>query len=450
MHKLRDLFRLAWGSALLLALGCGSGESNGTARQLGETGYWPQWRGPGGMGVSPERGLPTVWSGDSANIRWKVQIAGRGNSSPIATDGRVILTTALSDTEDLELLHRVVMALDLETGEQLWQTPIFASVREKKHRSNSYAAPTAVTDGEHVWAYFGSHLTRLDLDGEVLWTREIDPSYRNVTIYGASSSPVLAGDSIIILQDREGGRRPDKPDDNGWIAAFDKNTGEELWRAEWDQGTCCTYSTPLVHDTPSGQRLFVAFSFYVAEFDIETGERLWHERYEMAQMVSSPVASGDLLGVSGGAHNRRGSTTLRLSGNGKATKRELVWRNPRSSPHTSSPLLMDGLMYTVTTKGVVTCWEFETGEVVWRKRLPCGHYAASLVGGDGKVYAVSSRGETSVVAARREYKVLAECNEFGESGSNASPAIAGGCLLIRTKDHLYCVEGETESRIAGG
>lgn len=405
-------------------------------------GPWARFHGPGGQGISSETGLPVTWSADGDGIRWKSEVPGVGNSSPIVQSGRVYLTTAIEEEErtasGLKQIRRVVLAYDLATGKRLWQTNLFIAPAESKHRWNTFAAPSPVIDGEHVFVFFGSVLASLDVDGKVVWQREVDPRFLADSHYGAASSPVLSSDNVIVFQDRE----VVADDQEGWLAAFAKDTGEEQWRVRWSN-SCCAYSTPLVVDRGSGEEVYVAHSGSIASYLAATGEELWRSSVPINQIVSSPVLSGDLLGISGGAHNVRHTVFLRLTGSGAETSREVLWKDPHQAPNTSSPVLYNGLFFAVTDQGIVTCWDAETGELYWRERLEQHHNRASLVAGDGKIYVPSTWGRTSVLAADKKFKLLAQ-NDLDGTASNASPAIADGCLLLRTGAALYCIEGRGE------
>lgn len=397
---------------------------------------WPQWRGPTGMGLA-DGDLPETWSAESPNLRWRTDLPGEGNSSPIVAHGRVFLTTAFEEPGGGEgsPTRRACLALDLETGEILWETDVVTTPREARHWMSTSAAPTPVTDGTHVFVYFGSHLAKLDFDGEIVWTKEVEPDYAEYSRYAAASSPVLAGEAVIVAQDQETG----KTDDVGWIAAFDKATGERIWRQEWND-RCCSYSTPLWLGEGADRRLLFALSGAVAEYDPATGEELWRHTCEINQMVSSPVAEGDLLCIAGGAHNVRMSTCLSLTGRGRETKVEVLWESIKGPPETSSPVLVDGRLYTVTSKGVLSSIDARSGKAEWRKRLTGGGYHLSLLAGGGRVYVPNVRGLTTVVAPGPEFQLIAE-NRL-DSGGFASPAVAGGSFLVRTRSQLVRIDKE--------
>ncbi|MCP4662575.1 MAG: PQQ-binding-like beta-propeller repeat protein [bacterium] len=390
------------------------------------------------MGLSSEQGLPETWSAESSNIKWRVAIPGSGNSSPIVSRGRVFLTTAVKDPDGGSQVDRVCLAVDFETGEILWHTPVATAPAETRHRLNTTAGPTPATDGELVFAYFGAVLAALDMDGRIVWKNEVDPDYAKYSRYAAASSPTLTADAVIVIQDREYA----DTEDLGWLAAFEKKTGRQIWRRDWNE-TCCSYSSPLIVEQVSGPRLLFAHSGSVEEYDISSGETLWSHDVRLNQMVSSIVADEDLLCVAGGAHHVRGAACWRLSGTGKDTEVEVLWESGHGAPETASPILYDGKFFMVTNKGILSCLDPVSGERLWRKRLPQSGYHVSPVAGDGKVYVSNARGLTTVVAVKPKLRVIAE-NTL-DRGGTASPAIAGGSLLIRTKTHLVRIEkGEEE------
>jgi outer membrane protein assembly factor BamB len=438
MRRRPDFSRPAVGLAL-----CALGAVTLGCRNEPEPGAWPQWRGPDSSGISAELQLPVTWSTDSSNVRWQVAIPGAGNSSPIVSGGRVFLTTASGDADDASaqqernLLRRLVLGLDFATGKVLWQTEILADVPGPKHWMNTHAAPTPVTDGKHLFVYFGSVLASLDLDGNLAWQTEVEPGYNRHTRYGAASSPVLSGQAIILTRDLE----TEGDQDVGWLAAFDKASGAELWRQEWSD-TCCSYSTPILVRRTSGTELLFAHSGKVSGYDAGTGEPLWSHAYPMTQVVPSPVIENDVLCVTGGGNRMRGTTCLRLTGEGPETRVESLWQISRHAAKTSSPILTGGMLFVAAENGVLTNYDAVTGEVFWQQRLANRNLRSSLVAGDGKVYVTDSGGLTSVVAAAPTFELLAE-NRL-DDGRNSSAAIAGGCLLIRTASRLFCIEKEAE------
>lgn len=394
---------------------------------------WPQWRGGDGSGVSrTAAALPTTWSETAPNVRWKSAVPGLGFSSPVVAGGRVYVTSAV-ERDAGGALDRTVVALDLDSGARLWQTTVETAPGEPLHEVGSWATPTPAFAGGRLYAYFGSTLAALDATGAVVWSRLVDPAYPTYSRYGAASSPIVHDGRVFLFQDREFGDTKDA----GWVAAFDAATGEPLWRHEW-MDTCCSYVTPLLISREGAAELVLFLSQSVAAYDPASGERIWSYANEIIQPVPSPVYGDGVLALLGGIH-KQGGQVLRLAGRGATTTVEALWENEREIPGTASPLLLDGLLYSVTENGILSCRRAATGERLWRKRLPLGNYRASLAAGDGKLYAASSRGVTSVVATGERFETLGENTLDGEI--NASPALVGGSLILRTGTHLYRIDG---------
>lgn len=394
---------------------------------------WNRFRGADGSGLIRAESLPAEWSTERG-IRWRTELRGVGNSSPVASRGRVFLTAAWEHAENPDRKWRAVSAFDARDGGLLWEREIFAAEAEEKHQYNTIAAPTPASDSKRVYVYFGSTLAALDHDGEILWQREIDPTYAEFARYGAASSPVLTREAVIVVQDKEWG----DTEDVAWLAAFSKKTGDLLWRREWTE-TCCSYSTPVVVDRGAGEEIVFSGSGAVVSYSAADGETLWTHEVETNQMVGSPVFDGDLLAVAGGAHNVRSINMLRLTGAGRQTIPETLWTRKRLAPQDSSPVLVNGRLYTVTDQGIMASHDAKSGQLIWRGRLERSRMRASLVAGAGKIFATSTSGAVFAVSASDEFEILS-INDFEERGTNASPGIAPGCLLFRTRSHLWCVD----------
>ncbi len=408
---------------------------------------WSRWRGPDGQGVSDAEDLPVTWSEGSSNVRFKTWTPGAGNSSPIASRGRVFLTTSYGSPEDdwgqarpRTEVHRVVVALDLQSGERLWQTPVFHGPQGKLHKLNTSAAPTPVADGRQVFVSFDGILAALDFDGNVLWQHDVDPDYLRYSHYGASTSPIVTGDAVILMQDREEGESPDA----GWIAAFDKETGARLWRDEWSH-TCCSYTTPILLDRGDGVfELANSTSKEIVGYDPRTGARLWTAPHQSVQPVPSLVTSGDYLSAPGGVHSR-GLVVYRLAGHGEETVSEMLWYTRDSVPKIPTPLFYGDRLFVLTEDRRLTAFVPKTGTRLWKGRPAHGTYWPSMVAGDGKLYVTNQYGVVSVISANAdEYQLIAENAVDGEI-MGATPAIAGGCLLLRTRNHLYCIEKQRQA-----
>ena len=439
---LRRLAALA--VALLATVGCGTEtDTEPTAAPEDLTGEWRQWRGPNGQGVSAETGLPTRWAPGGNNIHWQARVPGISNSSPIVSGGKVFLTTAWGQRKfrkfgQNETLRRAVVAFDVESGEKLWETIVFRTGQERRHHLNTPAAATPLADGERVYVYFGMGLAALDYDGNVVWEREVDPNYIERARYGVVSSPVLVGDAVVITRDDEWGG--DTVQDISWLAAYDRRTGAELWRTEHDE-TCCSYTTPVVRPTANGPELIFASTPFVAAYDPASGERLWSIEHTLRQIVPTTILSDDLLILPGSVH-MRSVAVLRLQGQGSATTHETLWGTTRSSPKIPSAVVLDGNLILLTDNGILVAHDPVTGQRRWQQRLEGGNYRSSLVAGDGQIYATNDRCATTVVDS--EGKVRGR-NQL-EGNCEATAAIAGGRLYIRTATELYSIERSVRNR----
>lgn len=425
-------------AALVLAglAACADPAAEGPARFV--RGEWPQWRGHGGLGVSPATDLPTHW-GPEENVRWKVALPGSGVSQPIVADDRVYLTAARTRRGTAD---RIVMALSLEDGAVLWESVVSSRGGERKHhRFGSLATPTPVTDGETVWAYFGGYLAALSRDGELLWRVTVDEDYWETSRYGAASSPVLTDRAVIVFSDDEWGGEKRRRDHGSWIAAYDRVSGDEVWRTQWAD-TCCSYATPLLRRHEGTLELLVASSPSLLAFDAGTGRATWRLDLPQVQIVPSLVLADSVLIQAGSVHDKS-IVAYRLSGAGPSMRGERIWDEIRAAPELASPVVYRDLLFTVSNVGVMSCLRPATGEVLWRERLAKGDYRSAIVAADGKLYVTSMGSITSVVAAEPEFRLLA-ANDLAEI-SESSLAVTRDGLLLRTEDHLYYIGAAASS-----
>jgi outer membrane protein assembly factor BamB len=327
-------------------------------------------------------------------------------------------------------LARSILSLDLATGKQLWDTPLFVAPEERLHRTNTFATPSPcmALDGERILAFFGPGWACVDRNGKALWEGR-DDRYMEQSHYGAVSSPIPYKDTFVILHDTE---RPNLK--CSYVMALDAKTGDERWKIN-PQYAHESYMTPLLMPVGGTMQMITVTFARVVAYDPDSGEKLWDLELPTWQHVPSLAYEGDLLFVSGGAHEKWITAAVRLTGSGKDTKPEIVWQSRRMVPNCASPVYYDGMLFTVTAGGIMVCYDAKTGDQHWKQRLG-GSYLASLVAGDGKIYACSDEGDVVVVAARAEFQELSRTS-LGEE-IHATPAIAQGNVLIRTKNHLYC------------
>jgi len=443
-------FVFALGVCVLSGLAV-SGEENADAT----SGVWPQWRGPTATGVEKDADPPVEW-GEDRNVRWKVPIPGAGHSSPIVWKDRIFLTTTVetgktADPEKVKAVeaetpafHRgtahmprkvlqfVVIALNRSDGSVLWQRTVHEETpHAATHADGSWASGSPVTDGERVYAYFGSYgLYALDMDGNPQWEKQ----FGRFTVranFGEGTSPVLCGEMLILSQDQEG---------PSFITALDRKTGAEKWRVARDEVT--SWSTPLVVEHNGQRQIVTSATKRMRSYDAVSGALLWEASGMTGNVIPSPVADKETVFCMSGF---RGSAlrAIRLdAAKGDITDKPeaIAWSRKKGTPYVSSPLLVDGLLYYLeANRGILTCVDAATGGVRYEGQKLEGvqKVYASPVGAADRVYITARDGLTVVIRKGPVFEVLAR-NKLDEQIS-ASAALVGGELLLRGYTSLYCI-----------
>ncbi|MFC1766597.1 PQQ-binding-like beta-propeller repeat protein, partial [Planctomycetota bacterium] len=328
-------------------------------------------------------------------------------------------------------LDRAVICLDSHSGDIVWETVVWTAPAERKHSDNSYATPTPATNGSQLLVTFGGAVACLDFDGKVLW-RDLDRDYERNSRYGASSSPLIVGNLGIVLQGKEyASKRP------AWLGAYDLASGERTWRIE-PNDLSEGYTTPLVHTVGEKNLLLIPTSFLINAYDSDTGQRIWSVASPIDQIVASLTKTESLLCAGGGTWGPKAMVAMDLSPQTEQSPRRR-WENADGAPGCCSPVFYQGKLYTVTDTGLLSCYNSQTGERLWYFKLG-GRHLASLVAGDNKIYACSTRGRVSVMDAQAPRPQRLARNDL-RGKCSASPAIAEGCLFLRIGGYLYCVEG---------
>jgi outer membrane protein assembly factor BamB len=382
--------------------------------------YWPRWRGPSGQGLVAGTGYPDRWS-DTENVVWKVPVPGRGNSSPIIWGDRIFLTTAHDGGTRLSLL-----SFRRSDGKLLWETPIPQEGIEHVHAKNGHASATPVTDGERVYASFGSHgLFAFDFAGAIVWHR---PVGKIDNYQGTAGSPILYRNTVILYQDHDG---------DSFVSAFDKATGKRVWRAPREASV--GWGTPVVIRTGKRDELIVSSQHAVDAYDPVNGLWLWKVRGNKFEVIPTPVVGHDLVFCSSG---RSGPTlAIRPGGSGDVTETHVVWTSPKGSPFVPSPILVGEHLYMMNDiLSIVTAYEAKTGELAFQGRLGAEKkegFSASPVAVDGKIFFTNDDGETFVLEAGPELMVL-HVNRLN-ARTLASPALVGGRWYFRTENELICI-----------
>jgi outer membrane protein assembly factor BamB len=423
-------------------------------------GDWPQWRGPGGQGISSETGLPAQWS-TSENIAWKAKLAGVGSSSPIVWGDLVLVTSQIGDApvrsgNSHPLLSRdnpalagretaiggrrsqpaggkseiylAVEAFHRKDGRRLWEYRVAASGElPENHEKHNMASPTPVTDGECIYTWFGNgQVLALDMQGKLVWKRHLGEEYGSfLNPWGHGSSPTLYADLLVLLCDHE---------PNAYLLALDKKTGSQRWKVDRGKDRV-SHSTPFFVSAAGGYEMIVNSSRRIDAYNPVNGELLWYADSERQTPIPSPVSWHGMIYMSRGYRNSD-YMAIQPGGRGDVTASHIKWRAPGAASYVPSILQYDGLLYMTNEVGVMTCAEIKNGEQVWRHRLD-GIFFASPVGGDGKVYMLSETGEMFVMRAGRTPELLAK-NSL-EERFIASPAISGSRIFLRSDRTLFSI-----------
>lgn len=420
---------------------------------------WPSFRGPHARGVADDQSLPTSWNVESGeNLLWRADLPGLAHSSPVVWGERIFVTTAVA--KDLPALKLgdsggidsaadrtrftwKALALDARSGRVLWEKELASGVpRAQRHVKASQSNATPATDGKYLVAIVGSEgLYALDLRGNLLWQRDLgvlDPGLfgDETSQWGHASSPILWQDRVFVQVDRHAG---------SFLAAYELATGKELWKVARDEMP--VWATPTLHDGPRGPELIVVGGNYVRGYRPQDGEELWKFHDHAEVKTPTPFVVDGKIVLAGG-YRGRPVYTLKTGGRGDLSVPEgeetgggLVWRSDRGGPYTSTPVAYRGHLYAANDEGILSVYRLDTGERLLRERSE-DTYSASPVASDGKIYFTGENGTVTVVEAGPELEILAT-NDMGEP-CMGTPAISGGVLYLRCRDHLFAVSKTPE------
>ncbi|MBK6796521.1 MAG: PQQ-binding-like beta-propeller repeat protein [Acidobacteria bacterium] len=414
---------------------------------------WPQFRGANSMGVAEEDStLPDKWSA-TENVVWKADIAGTGWSSPIVWGDKVFVTSVVStgQTEvpkkglyfggeryDLpQNDHRwVVYCLDFKTGKTLWEREVFKGAPKMPHHlKNTYASETPATDGERIYALFGNvGLFCFDMAGKPLWQQLYEPRKTRFG-WGTAASPVVYKDRVYVVNDN---------DEQSFLAAYDKKTGKQIWKADREIGT--NWVTPYIWENKQRTELIVPATKVVRSYDLD-GKVLWEYKGMSSIVIPTPFSKFDLLYISSGyvgdQHRpvyaiRPGATGDISLKQGETSNQYIAWYLPQGGPYNPTPIIYGDIYYTLYDRGFFTANDARTGKEVYGKNRfdpAAGAFTSSPWAYNGKIFCLSEDGDTFVVQAGPEFKLVGK-NSLDEM-CMATPAIVRGSLLIRTATKLY-------------
>lgn len=425
--------------------------------QLAPEPRWPSFRGIDATGVADTGNPPATWNiEDGQNVAWSTPIPGLGHSSPIVWGDRVFVTSAVMVDEparpatpagnakpaatgnpleapvtDNDTPHAWrLYCLDRRNGRVLWERTAHQGIpRIKRHPKTTHASATPATDGVHVVAMMGSQgLYAYDFDGRLLWKQDLgaldvglveDPTDQ----WGPASSPIIHDGHVIVQNDRQ---------TDSFVAAFDVETGKELWRVGRDE--LPAWSTPVVH--PGAEpRLITNSPRFIRGHDPATGRELWRVAADAEVKVVTPVIAGDLIIVTGG-WPLGGQPIFGI----QAATGEVVWKLERGSTYTTTPLVYQDILYIVGDNGVLAAYEVKSGERLYQRRIArdAGGFSASPVAAAGRLYFTSEDGVVYVARAGKTFELLAR-NDMPEM-CLATPAITGDMLIVRTRGHVYALQ----------
>jgi len=392
---------------------------------------WPAWRGANGKGISNEAQLPLRWSADK-NVKWKLPLPERCNSTPIVWDGHVFLTQGLNNGQ-----RRAIVAVDRKTGKQLWQRVVPCGVAETTHRQNPACSSSPVTDGRYVYAHFASAGTvAYDFSGKLIWHRQLGKVLHR---WGNGGSPILYKDLLIVVQG------PGKPT---YLTALNKRTGKTVWKVSEpgiNSPIFGSWSTPVVLRVNKIDELILPLPGdriggpgWFKAYHPKSGKAIWQCTGLGNEIYAMPIVGDNnqfVVGVSG--HN--GPTmAVRTGGRGDVTKSHRIWQTKKKTPQRiGSGVIIDGLLYLSNANGTIECIDAEQGQPIWKKRLG-GNLWGSILATKQRLYVTNLKGVTFVLKTGRSFHVLAK-NQIGEE-TYAALAASNGQLFQRTYKHLYCIE----------
>jgi outer membrane protein assembly factor BamB len=446
---------------------------------------WPGFRGPSSNPSANNSNLPDAWS-KSSNIEWRADIPGLGWSSPIVAGRHVFLTTVTTDgnakrpqagttysndyaaelakqglnekeiedrlnARDFELpsevsLHYLLYSIDLNSGKIEWSREFYSGRPPGgRHRKNSFCSETPVTDGSHVYVYINNlGLFAYDLNGRKVWNTPLE-NFPTILNFGAASSPALVNNLVVVVNDNE---------KQQFIAAFDKNTGKQVWRTNRsirvkgsDRQT--GWSSPHIWRTPGRTEIVTMGPGLAISYDLD-GRELWRLGGMSAMPIPSPFAYGGLLYLNGGSGKPIAAIKPGASGDlttpdGAKLHDSVAWLQPKSGTYLPTELAYDGGIYVLTHTGILTRFEAKTGAQTYKARVgEGGNFTSSPWGYNGKIFCLDEDGRTYVIRAGEKYELL-HSNDLGEMAL-ATPALVAERLILRTENHLYSIRSGSGSR----
>jgi outer membrane protein assembly factor BamB len=421
---------------------------------------WPQFRGLQGGVADDDPKLPDTWS-STENVIWKLDVPGYAWSSPVVWGDHIFITTAINPAGDVvrptseylagslggtmtlrdltapkETLRWMVYDVDFQTGKIRWERQVQeATPTQSRHQKNSYASETPVTDGERVYAYFSNAgLFAFDMSGRPVWSKPMD-TLKTRFGWGGAASPVFYKDRLYIVNDNE---------ERSFMAAYDAKTGQEIWRVAREEAT--NWASPFVWEHAQRTEIITKGSKKIRSYGLD-GKVLWEISGMTSLDIPTPFARNGFLYIESGypTDSKKPVYAIRPGASGDITLKAdetsnefVVWSNQSLGTYATSPLVYKDYYYTLIDRGILLCYDAKTGKEMYgrqRVTIDATGFTASPWAYNGKIFALSEDGDTYVIQAGPEFKVLGK-NSLNEL-SLATPAIANGSLIVRTASKLY-------------
>ena len=407
---------------------------------------WPEWRGFNQTGASTT-GNPPVEFSETSNVKWKIAVPGKGHATPIVWGNQIIVLSAVPTDKKVakadggapspmsptqtDLIHKfTVFSIDKITGKTNWQTVVDEEVpAERTHELGSWASNSPCTDGENIYAFFGSRgLFCLDMKGNVKWKRNFGVM-DIVASFGEGSSPAVYKDKVFIQWDHQG---------KSFMYALNKKTGEDVWKFERDEKT--SWTTPLIVEVNGKPQVITSATNKVRSYDFETGAIIWEYKGLSRNVIPNPTYADGILYVMSGYQGNALKAIDLAKANGDITGTAAVlWEYNQDTPYTPSPILMGGKLYFLKgNKGILTCLNAKDGKVIYSNQKLDGisDIFSSPTASKDQIY-VAAVGMVDVVKAGSEFALIAK-NTLDDT-FEASPVVVGNDLFLRGSKYLYCI-----------
>ena len=409
---------------------------------------WPQIRGAKGDGVAANANPPLEWS-ESSNLKWKTAVPARGHSSPVVRDGRIYLATAIEENPREEKVGSntciaadhitiKILAYGFDDGKLLWEQTLFEVENPAPvHTLNSFATPTPVADGEHLYCDFGTYGTACleGKTGTVVWKKQLPLDHE----VGPGSSPAVYKDLLILVRD---GR------DAQYVTALDKKTGKQAWKTKRPPLTGSrtdmhkSFSTPVFIDSGSRVQMVVPGAQWLVSYDPASGRELWRCNHGQGFSIAPQASIGNGLVIYCTGFSGNHLRAVKHDGNGDVSDTNVAWKCKRWVPTIPSPVLVGNELYWVSDSGTVCCADATSGEVLWHKNLR-GKFMASPIHAAGRLYLIDQAGKCHILRSGREFELL-QTNQLDGQEVTATPAFVEKSIVIRTHTHLYRIDNSLQ------